>query len=119
MIFNNFNILWLIILAVIPAMNCEEICDSTSDNGFDYYDQTENIYCGHGDFERILNTSNLDSRKSCCLFGEQIGYIYKDTCKVCMYIIHIYCINYCGGSGTRIRIFGLHGITRKMDLEAN
>ena len=72
-------------------MNCEEICDSTSDNGFDYYDQTENMNCGHDDFERILNTSihsaydtypNLDSSKHCCLFGEQIGYIYKDTCKV-------------------------------------
>ena len=64
-------------------MNCEEICDSTSDYGFDYYDQTANILCGHDDFERILDTnSNLDSSKHCCLFGEQIGYVYKDTCKV-------------------------------------
>ena len=91
MIFNNIYILWIIFLAVIPAMNCEEICDSTSDNGFDYYDQTENIFCGHGDFERILDTtnSNLDSSKHCCLFGEQIGYIYKDTCKVHTYIVHL------------------------------
>ena len=81
MVFNNFNFLWLIYFAVIPAMNCDEICDSTSDSGFDYYDDTENIKCGHGDFERILKTSNLDSGKYCCLFGEQIGYIYKD-CKV-------------------------------------
>ena len=83
MIFNNIYILWIIFLAVIPAMNCEEICDSTSDYGFDYYDQTANILCGHDDFERILDTnSNLDSSKHCCLFGEQIGYVYKDTCKV-------------------------------------